>query len=402
MIMLKIPSVVGSRHTCFISCSLVFLAQLGVTLCLPSLPSIESELDFGAGKTGSTLLLYFIGVATPQLLWGALADRVGRRQLLLLSLVVFSVASLVAALTSNPLVFIAARFFQGFGAGGGAVVGRMLIRDISEGKNLAKNFSLLSISFICALGIGQFFGGVTEQYFHWSFGFLFLFFLGVILMIVVSVSPLPNRKGEIHVSTTSSYIDLLKMKSFMFPMLAGALGYGALVIFYQKGPYIFQQMLELSAKDYGDIGLLVGSAYGLGSLVVKKSVGNAGVQKLMVRGLGVIFFAGTILALSGWLCVSQICLALLPPLLIVINCAVAFGQALLFPASMAAALDSAKNSGPYATALCSFLQQMIAVMIGGISLWFGQELLTSLAIALITLSAAGMLLITNRAKIVYL
>jgi DHA1 family bicyclomycin/chloramphenicol resistance-like MFS transporter len=106
----EVSSRVGGRQICVISCLLTFIAQLGVTLYLPALPDIENELGFDTGRGGNSLLLYFIGAAAPQLFWGALADRAGRKRLLTLSLVVFSIASLVAGITQNSSIFMTTMF----------------------------------------------------------------------------------------------------------------------------------------------------------------------------------------------------------------------------------------------------------------------------------------------------
>jgi DHA1 family bicyclomycin/chloramphenicol resistance-like MFS transporter len=391
----EVSSRVGGRQICVISCLLTFIAQLGVTLYLPALPDIENELGFDTGRGGNSLLLYFIGAAAPQLFWGALADRAGRKRLLTLSLVVFSIASLVAGITQNSSIFMTARFFQGVGAGGGAIIGRILMQDISSGSNLAKNLSYLSLSFICALGGGQFLGGIIQQHFHWSLDFLLLFLLGVIMLVTILVSPLPSGSARSQSTHISNYVRVLKMKTFVRPMLAGALGYGVLVIFYEKGPYVFQQVLALSSQEYGNIGLLVGIAYGIGTLLVKKLVVVVGVQKLMMYGLRLMFFAGILLVGANWSHASMSNSSVLPVLVIFIYCVVALGQALLFPNSMATAISAARSSGSYATALCSFLQQLIAVIVGSITMWFGEELFTPLAAVVVVISLVGMALIRS-------
>jgi DHA1 family bicyclomycin/chloramphenicol resistance-like MFS transporter len=185
------------------------------------------------------------------------------------------------------------------------------------------------------------------------------------------------------------------MKTFVRPMLAGALGYGVLVIFYEKGPYVFQQVLALSSQEYGNIGLLVGIAYGIGTLLVKKLVVVVGVQKLMMYGLRLMFFAGILLVGANWSHASMSNSSVLPVLVIFIYCVVALGQALLFPNSMATAISAARSSGSYATALCSFLQQLIAVIVGSITMWFGEELFTPLAAVVVVISLVGMALIRS-------
>ena len=159
------PAVRGATPplTLPLSCALVFLTQLGVTLYLPSLPDIAAALAMAREQAALSLLAYFLGSAAPILFWGAAADRFGRKPVLALSLLLFGAASVVAACADGGPAFIAARLVQGIGAGGASTIGRILVRDGASGPLLARNLSYLSFSFVSALGGGQFLGACCSN-----------------------------------------------------------------------------------------------------------------------------------------------------------------------------------------------------------------------------------------------
>ena len=83
-------------------------------------------------------VLYLIGMALPMLLWGSLAQRIGRKPVLLAALVIYGVANLALPSGSTLEAFLLLRLMQGVGASGISVMARVLIRDSFRGDLLAK------------------------------------------------------------------------------------------------------------------------------------------------------------------------------------------------------------------------------------------------------------------------
>ena len=381
-----------------LSCALVFLTQLGVTLYLPSLPDIAAALGLAREQAALSLLAYFLGSAAPILVWGAAADRFGRKPVLALSLLLFGTASVVAACADGGTLFIAARLAQGIGAGGASTIGRILVRDDASGPLLARNLSYLSFSFVSALGGGQFLGGLLQQYAHWRVEFWLLAGLSAALALAAWLTPMRSGTGAgaanklVARSHLASYLEVLKNPAFVRPMAAGALGYGALIFLQEIGPYLFQQQLGLSARQYGNTGLLLGLAYFCGSLLVNRLALRLGYARLMRAGLQVMLAAGLLLLAIGALWRGRPDSAVLLALVLLVYCAVSLGQAVLFPNSMAAALDAAHGRGSHATALFGFSLQLIATGIGSLALVLPHQHLTTVALLLVGLTAAALLL----------
>src|SRR5262249_57369050 len=74
--------------------AIVGLGALSIDMFLPSLPAMMAAFDSDAATAQLTVTLFLAGIATSQLLWGPLSDRLGRRRVLLAGLGVYAVAGM--------------------------------------------------------------------------------------------------------------------------------------------------------------------------------------------------------------------------------------------------------------------------------------------------------------------
>ncbi|MET7511217.1 MFS transporter [Streptomyces albidoflavus] len=357
------------RRTLFAGCLLVLTAQMATTLHLPSLPAVARDLGVSRSYAGLSVSLFVVGAAAPVLFWGKAADRYGRRAAALAALALFTGAGLLLATELPPAGLLVARCVQGAGAGGAAIVARIFVRDLGGGDALARRLSLLSVAFVAALGGGQFLGGLIGAYAHWRTGFLVLAGLGLGCALAVATLPLePGRPRPEGHAATGVYLRLLRQPSFLRPTAAGGLGFAVIVLLQEVAPFLYQRQLGVSTEGYGRVGLLLGAAYCAGALLVNRLAASAGARRLMRVG-------ALVMAASGGL---TVCLWLLPALpapatftvFTVLYGAITFGQAALFPSSMAVAADGARDDSAYAIALGGFLAQSVAgvVAVGAVFL----------------------------------
>ena len=142
--------------TLTLACSAAFLSQVGISSYLPAVPAIAQSLPAAEDHVALALAVYLVGMALPMLLWGSLGERFGRKPVLLAALAVYASASAAIPSAFNVESFLALRLIQGLGAGGVSVMARVLVRDSFSGALLAKGLSWLGMTFVIALGIGQF------------------------------------------------------------------------------------------------------------------------------------------------------------------------------------------------------------------------------------------------------
>ncbi|BEN13787.1 MFS transporter [Serratia marcescens] len=380
-------------RTMTLACLLVFMAQMATTVYLPSLPTVMHELAMSRRATELSISIFVIGAALPVLFWGAAADRFGRRAPLMLSLLLFIGCSGLLALCSNGTQLLTLRALQGVGAGGAAIIARIIVRDNWSGDELARRLSVLSIAFITALGGGQFVGGLLSQYSHWQMGFVLMGVTGLAILALMATLPLEaGRACGPRPAMAATYFAILRRPGFFWPTCAGGLGFATTVMLQEVSPFVMQQGFGLNVTAFGALGLVLGIAYFSGALTVNRTVARVGGKKLMQTGSGIVALATAAILLLWW---SDILAGLSGmALFIALYCLTIFGQAVLFPNSMAMAVSDAKEYGAYAMALCGFLQQSLAGVAAAGAVLLEHHGLWALAIALLGL--AGWLMVKLR------
>ncbi|MFP8412318.1 MFS transporter [Serratia marcescens] len=371
-------------RTMTLACLLVFMAQMATTVYLPSLPTVMRELAMSRRATELSISIFVIGAALPVLFWGAAADRFGRRAPLTLSLLLFIGSSGLLALCSNGAELLTLRALQGVGAGGAAIIARIIVRDNWSGDELARRLSVLSIAFITALGGGQFIGGLLSQYSHWQMGFVLMGATGLAILALMATLPLEaGRAGGVRPAMAATYFAILRRPGFFWPACVGGLGFATTVTLQEVSPFVMQQGFGLNVTAFGALGLVIGVAYFSVALTVNRTVARVGGKKLVQTGSGIVALATAAILLLWW---SGILAGLSGmALFIALYCLTIFGQAVLFPNSMAMAVSDAKEYGAYAMALCGFLQQCLAGVAAAGAVLLEHHGLWALAIALLGL-----------------
>jgi len=102
------------------------------------MPLIKTEWQLAPAQLGLVGAATSLGMVLGALVCGALADRIGRKQVLILTLVIFSVGNLLLIMTPNVTAFIVVRFLTGIGLGGELPVAATLVADSYAGTERSK------------------------------------------------------------------------------------------------------------------------------------------------------------------------------------------------------------------------------------------------------------------------
>lgn len=375
-----------NRTTLVVTCTTVFLAQLGMSIYLPALPAIARDLGADASHVSWGLSVYLIGMALPMLLWGSLSQRLGRKPVLLAALGLYGLGNLALPLGTSIEAFLTLRLIQGIGASGISVMARVLIRDSFSGDLLAKALSWISIAFVIALGIGQYLGSLIQVAFGWEAIFQGLGAVSLAMAAAVSRARFPRvvqtSNGQ---SAWGIYGQVFKQRAFLLPALAGGLGYGVIVAFNTAAPLILQESFHWSAIEYGLLGWPISAAYLLGALAVNAFVLRTGQRRMMGWGIALVL-GGSMTMLAGSLTLSSIALLFWLP-----YCFAVFGQSLIYPISLSLANEGSPVAGAYAMALSGFLHQLMASVIGAMASLLLSQQAWPLAALCALLGAAAML-----------
>jgi len=118
--------------------ALTALGPFTMDLYLPAFPEVQTDFAASATAVQLTLTATAVGMGVGQMVVGPLSDNIGRRIPLIGATVLHVVASALIAISPGVDIVAIARFGQGFGAAGGAVVAAAMVRDLFGGKKLVK------------------------------------------------------------------------------------------------------------------------------------------------------------------------------------------------------------------------------------------------------------------------
>ncbi|OIJ15228.1 MFS transporter [Anaerobacillus arseniciselenatis] len=172
------------------------MTVLGVSSVSPAFPEIMSALNITETQVGLLITVFTVPgvILTP--LMGVLADRFGRKKVLIPSLILFGFAGGMVGFSQNFSTLLLLRFFQGIGAAGLGSLNVTIIGDLYDGNERTKvmghNASVLSIGTAVYPLIGGSLAAVS-----WNFPFLLPWLaipLGFAVMIFLKVPELENKQ----------------------------------------------------------------------------------------------------------------------------------------------------------------------------------------------------------------
>lgn len=160
-----LPSDLHPREFVTFVAALMMVNALGVDLMLPALADIGRDLTIASANHRQWIVtVYMFGFGVGQLFYGPVADRYGRRPVLLASLTGVVAASLFAATSLTFGALLAARVLQGLMSASTRVLAVAIVRDRQSGRRMARTMSLAQMIFfivpILAPSLGQLLLGI--------------------------------------------------------------------------------------------------------------------------------------------------------------------------------------------------------------------------------------------------
>ena len=127
--------------------ALAMVSPFSIDTFYPSFPAISQEFSLSAWQIQQTITVYMLPFALMTLIQGPLSDALGRRPVVLVGLLIYSLASVACVFAPSFAFLLAFRAVQGMSAGVGMAVGRAIIRDLHEGPQAQKLMATISMIF---------------------------------------------------------------------------------------------------------------------------------------------------------------------------------------------------------------------------------------------------------------
>jgi len=173
----------GFREFVVLMAGLMALNALAIDAMVPALPAIGRALGAATDNQRQLVIaMYMLGFGTTQLVYGPLADRYGRKPVLVVSLVLYIACAIACGLAASFTLLLAARLAQGAAAASTRVLVVSIVRDRFEGAAMARLMSLVFLVFLLIPMLAPTFGQLTLMIAPWRWIFLGLaIFVGVML-----------------------------------------------------------------------------------------------------------------------------------------------------------------------------------------------------------------------------
>ena len=379
-----------------------FLALVGpfaIDMYLPAMPDIAAALGVDEPAVQATLTAYFLAFGIAQLVYGPLADQVGRRMPLFLGLGVFLLGSVGAATAGDVTALSLWRAVQGLGGAALMVVPRAIIRDMHTGAEATRLMAMLMLVISVSPMLAPLAGSAVIAVAGWRAIFWCLAVLAVgCLAVLATLQPEtlpPARRVPVRVgSLLSGARMLLTDRRFMGLTFIGGFGMASFFVFIASAAFVYRDQFGLTPTQFS-LAFAINAVGFFGASQVAGPLGaRLGLDRL-VR-LGVAGFAGftvlvALLALAG--------LASLPVIVAGLFCANAC-LGVVIPTTMVMALDDHGEVAGLASSLGGTLQMLAGgAMIAAVGPFFdGSALPMLLAIAICGLAALALTLAVLRTR----
>lgn len=231
------------------------IGPFAIDMYLPALPTISRDLGASIEAIQGSLMVFFISVGVGQLVYGPLADMLGRKPPLYFGLALFAGASIGCALAPNVETLIAFRFVQGLGACAGMVVPRAVVRDLHTGNDAARLMSLLMLVFSIGPILAPLVGSGITAIASWRAIFWFMMVAALLALVLLALALPETRPAERRVessiaSAMSGYWQLLRDRHFMGLVFIGAFGMSSFFIYLANSSFVLIEHYGLTPTQY--------------------------------------------------------------------------------------------------------------------------------------------------------
>ncbi len=280
-------------------------APMSIDLYLPAFLQIQEGLATSDAEVKKTLTLFLAGLCIGMMFYGPLSDKYGRRHIILIGAVIYSVTSIVSTFVSTIEGLQFLRLVQAIGAGACMVVGRAVIRDVFKGKEVAVMMSVVQVIMMIAPLLAPLIGvGVLYFFESWRALFWVLTFFGsMVLFLTFFFLPETYKKEErpdVTIRETFyNYLLILKDRRSLGAMLGVALPSGVVFAYVTGSSYLYQEQYGLTEFQFSllfglnIIGVIVSALLNIACLKRFTVIG------LILFGLIWISIAGIFMLLFG-------------------------------------------------------------------------------------------------------
>lgn len=335
---------------------LIILSQMAADLYLPAIPEMARVFNSEISSLEFTMFFYTVGYLSGALYYGPLSDRIGRKQAIIIALIICIIGSIICITSKSLTELFIGRIIQGLGFGGINLLARTMVKDVSKNiSEMVKAGMIFNMFWALGIALSPCIGGYVVHYFGWKAEFTILILYASVLLFVCyyildetnhskSTTPIKNVLND--------YKQVFCNKRYIMYAASSASGFSLLIAYLTYSPNLFMKLLHLTPTQYGytnfllALGILTGSI--LNGILAKKN----SLDKLIGLGAKIIFIVGVIYLVTGYLGLISVSL--------IIGLMFVFGVGLLFilPNTSNGAISMFGKIAGSAAAAFTFIQML--------------------------------------------
>lgn len=244
------------------------LAGMEFDLFVPAFPELQAQFSLTSFWVESLVSLNFIGYCLSLFVVGDLADRYGRKPVIVAGLLVFMLGSALCLFAGHYLELASGRFLQGAGIAAPSILSFLIIADTYPVKQQQFLYAMLNGSRNVAMAVAPLVGSYITLAFHWHGNFVALLLLSAFTLVATLVFiPLQTSAVQGHTVAPGGYRSILKSGLLLLYMAQIAFNSAPYWIFIGIAPLLYMNQLGVSLSHFGLYQGSLALVFALGSLI---------------------------------------------------------------------------------------------------------------------------------------
>ncbi|UWQ63804.1 multidrug effflux MFS transporter [Leisingera caerulea] len=273
------------------------LSALGMNLHLPSLAGMSEYYAVDYRVMQLSVALYLAGNAVVQIFVGPISDQMGRRPVILTSIVLFLLATLGCIYAPTAEIFLMFRVAQ-TAVAATMVLSRAAVRDLYDTNEAASMIGYVTMGMAIVPMIGPAIGGFLDQWMGWKANFWMLFLVGAATLMITftDFGETAHKSGKTLMAQFREYPELLRSPRFWGYSLSSGLASGAFFAYLGGAPFVGTEVYGLNTAELGVYFSSPAVGYFAGNFISGRYSMRLGVNRMVLWGC-VINGGGVLLSL---------------------------------------------------------------------------------------------------------
>lgn len=285
------------------------LTAMTISSIIPAIANMQLSLGVTDVRSMQLIVsLFILGMAFGELIFGPIADAIGRKAVVTIGIAIYIVGSVIAIYSESLTVLLIGRVIQGIGVSGPKIGSRALIRDLFKGNAMASVMSFMMMLLVLMPMLAPIFGQWIINNFDWHAIFFVYCIMAIVLWIwfVIRQEETLAESARYKINSETIGRNFKKITNHAFVMactLIAGLTFGAHMSFVNSAQSIFQDVFKQS-DNFVYYFSFMALASGIASFLNAKLVLKFGMMKLTKLAFILMLFA-TAVALVDQLLIAK-------------------------------------------------------------------------------------------------